>query len=84
MAKILIVEDEQAINDLICLNLRLVGHQCHQCFDGKEALSLLEGGRFDLVILDVMLPGASGFEIVEEIRIPPSFSLLQKGRLKTA
>ncbi|MBQ8216032.1 MAG: response regulator transcription factor [Clostridia bacterium] len=82
MAKILIVEDEQAINDLICLNLRLVGHQCHQCFDGKEALSLLEGERFDLVILDVMLPGASGFEIVEEIKDTPVIFVTAKGTLE--
>ena len=82
MAKILIVEDEQAINDLICLNLRLVGHQCHQCFDGKEALSLLEGERFDLVILDVMLPGASGFEIVEEIKDIPVIFVTAKGTLE--
>lgn len=63
MAKILIVEDEKSINNLIKLNLELVGHTCLQAFDGSAALSLAAGGRFDLAILDVMLPGASGFVI---------------------
>lgn len=67
MAKILIVEDEKAINDLIKFNLELVGHECSQVFDGasglKEALKL----KYDLIILDVMLPEFSGFEIMEHI-----------------
>ena len=41
MAKILIVEDEKSINDLILMNLSLVGHTCNQAFDGNEAFSAL-------------------------------------------
>lgn len=41
MAKILIVEDEKSINDLILMNLSLVGHICSQAFDGNETLSVL-------------------------------------------
>ena len=67
MARILIAEDERAINDLIMLNLELVGHKCSQVFDGEAALERALGENFDLVILDVMLPGLSGFEIIGKI-----------------
>ena len=65
MTNILIVEDEKAINDLIKLNLKLVGHECRQVFDGQEALSVLETWKPDLVILDVMLPCYDGFSLIE-------------------
>ena len=68
MAKILIVEDEKSINNLIKLNLELVGHPCLQAFDGNTALELTANGRFDLAILDVMLPGTNGIEICKNIR----------------
>ena len=68
MAKILIAEDEKSINDLIKLNLELVGHECFQVFDGESALFVAYGGRYDLVILDVMMPKMSGFEIMEELK----------------
>ena len=73
MAKILIAEDERAINDLIKLNLTLVGHKCEQAFDGAAALRLASSGQYDLVILDVMLPELSGFEIICQIKIPVIF-----------
>ena len=73
MAKILIAEDERAINDLIKLNLTLVGHKCEQVFDGEVALERALSGQYDLVILDVMLPGLSGFEIIGQIRTPVIF-----------
>ncbi len=68
MAKILIVEDELQINDLIMKNLRLVGHECVQLYDGREAVERAQSERFDLILLDVMLPGLSGFDVIEEIR----------------
>jgi DNA-binding response OmpR family regulator len=73
MAKILIAEDERAINDLIMLNLELVGHKCSQVFDGEDALERALSEAFDLVILDVMLPGLSGFEIIGKIDTPVIF-----------
>lgn len=73
MAKILIAEDERAINDLIRLNLSLVGHECAQVFDGEAALERALSEKFDLLILDVMLPGLSGFEIIGQIDIPVIF-----------
>ena len=56
MAKILIVEDEKAINDLVKFNLELVGHECSQVFDGESGLTEALKLKHDLIILDVMLP----------------------------
>lgn len=63
MAYILVAEDEIPINDLICKNLKLLGYKTAQAFDGPEALELAEKENFDLVLLDVMLPGMSGFQV---------------------
>lgn len=63
MAKVLVAEDEGAINELILWNLRLVGHEADGCFDGQTALELATSGSYDLLLLDVMLPGLSGFQV---------------------
>ncbi len=65
MAKILIVEDEKPINELIYRNLSLVGHECTQVYDGDAAEEELKTQKYDLALLDVMLPGQSGFEVIE-------------------
>ena len=66
MIRILVVEDDKAISDLICFNLKRSGYNPVACFDGTEAEELLErDSSFDLILLDVMLPGADGFEIME-------------------
>ena len=56
MAKILIVDDEPRIRELIREHLQYAGYVCEEAGDGSAALSLLSGGGFDLVILDVMMP----------------------------
>ena len=66
MATILIVEDDKAINDLIMLNLKLVGNECMQAFDGKKAIIALEQNTPDLVLLDVMIPYQDGFSLMEQ------------------
>ena len=63
MAYTWVAEDEIPINDLICKNLKLLGYKTAQAFDGPEALGLAEKENFDLVLLDVMLPGMSGFQV---------------------
>lgn len=68
MIRILIVEDERAISDLLKMNLTKAGYLCVCAYDGTEAADILERSRFDLVVLDVMLPGADGFELLEYIR----------------
>ncbi|MCL2527747.1 MAG: response regulator transcription factor [Defluviitaleaceae bacterium] len=67
MAHILIVEDDKPINGLIKKNLELVGHTCVSVFDGNAVAGAIENTRFDLVLLDVMLPGRDGFEIIQDI-----------------
>ncbi len=69
MVKILIVEDEKAISELQRISLEGAGYQCTCVYDGDTAADLLEEGqRFDLILLDVMLPGVDGFELMEYIR----------------
>ena len=68
MIKIFIVEDEKPISDLLRISLTKAGYQCTCVFDGMEAADILENERFDLILLDVMLPGADGFELMEYIR----------------
>ena len=68
MIKILIVDDEKAICDLIDLNLSTSGYHCKAVQNGLEAIDLIEKENFDLVLLDIMLPGADGFDVMEYIR----------------
>ena len=56
MIKILIVEDEKPISELIRLNLADAGYACTCVYDGEQAANLLEHELFDLILLDVMLP----------------------------
>lgn len=81
MADILIVEDELSINELIRRNLGLAGHRCTQAFDGEEAIELLGEKTFDLVILDIMLPGADGYEVFDQTHGIPVIFLTAKSEL---
>ena len=68
-ADILVIEDEEAINDLICMNLEAVGYHTVPFFDGGRVRShLKENSAYDLAILDVMLPDMDGFEVCKAIR----------------
>ena len=68
MIKILVVDDEKPICDLIDLNLSASGYQCRTVQDGLETLNIIESEPFDLILLDIMLPGADGYDIMEYIR----------------
>ena len=68
MAHILIVEDETHIAQMIEATLTLGGHTSQWCADGAQALSRIEEGSFDLVLLDVLLPGLDGFSIMSRIQ----------------
>lgn len=68
MAHILIVEDERHIAKMIEATLALGGHTSAWCDDGAAAPERVEEGCFDLVLLDVMLPGLDGFAVMEQIR----------------
>ena len=68
MIKVLIVEDEKPIANLIRLSLNKEGYACTCAFDGLAAVDLLEKNIYDLILLDVMLPHVDGFELLEYIR----------------
>lgn len=68
MIKILIAEDEDAIRDLVRMNLTNAGYGCTVAEDGVTAADLLQDGSFDLCILDIMLPGIDGYELLEYAR----------------
>ena len=81
MADILIVEDEFSINELIRKNLNLTGHHCTQAFDGLSAVDLLENDKFDLIVLDIMLPGLDGYQVLERAFGTPTIFLTAKSEL---
>lgn len=67
--KILVVEDDTAISELICMNLNVAGYETHPVYDGDEVEQVLRNeGGFDLALLDVMLPGRDGFELIEAMK----------------
>ena len=67
MIRILTVEDERAISNLIRMSLEKAGYSCTCAYDGAEAAELLEHSRYDLILLDIMLPEIDGFELMEYI-----------------
>jgi DNA-binding response OmpR family regulator len=68
MINILIVEDEKPIANLIKISLTKAGYTCTCVYDGLAASDLLETNTYDLVLLDIMLPGASGYDVLEYIK----------------
>src|SRR3546814_20734864 len=68
MARILIIEDEARIASFIAKGLRAEGHQSVVAEDGPKGLDLALGDDFDLVILDIGLPGMDGFEVLDHMR----------------
>lgn len=68
MANILIVEDDDSISELIHMNLSTEGYRCTCAHDGMEGAALLEKERFDLILLDIMLPGMDGYMLLEQIK----------------
>lgn len=68
MNYILVIEDDTDINNMIVSALTKAGYGCKQAFSGTEAMLYLDSERFDVIILDLMLPGRSGNSIIEEIK----------------
>jgi DNA-binding response OmpR family regulator len=83
-ARILIVEDETHLAQGLLFNLKAEGYDVTLTGDGEQALALLERERFDAVLLDVMLPGKSGFDVAIELRAAenyvPLMMLTARGR----
>ena len=86
MKRILVIEDETAINELICMNLEIAGYKPVPFFDGaKFSTHLKQEDAYDLALLDIMLPGKDGFELLEELkehRLPVIY-LTAKGDLQS-
>ena len=66
--RLLVVEDEKKLNDLITKKLEKEYYGVDSCFDGEEAVRYVEGTEYDAVILDIMLPKLDGFEVIKRIR----------------
>lgn len=82
--KILIVEDEKAIADLVSIHLKRAGYECDLATNGKKGADLIEKNSYDLILLDIMLPEIDGYELMEYIEpmgIPVIF-MTAKGSVK--
>src|SRR5216110_917342 len=66
--KVLVVEDERNIRDLVCLHLGLEGYTCEGLANGQEALARAGRERFDLLVLDLMIPGLDGVALCRAVR----------------
>ncbi|GAB2760118.1 hypothetical protein GCM10027020_10690 [Nocardioides salsibiostraticola] len=87
MARILVVDDDDDIRELLSLSLGLGGHVVEDARDGYLALELLTSGAFDLVILDVNMPHLNGLEVVSRLRassLSPQPMVLMLSALATA
>jgi len=71
--KILLVEDDQFLSSLLVNRLQKEGLAVTLAINGDEALSRLKEGQFDLILLDIILPGKSGFEAMEQIIASPQY-----------
>lgn len=83
MNRILIVEDEKPISNLLYINLRDEGYDCTCAMDGMEAADLIEQKHFDLVLLDLMIPKINGYELLDYIKPTgtPIIMITAMGRL---
>ncbi len=66
--RILVVEDERDLNNVICNKLKASGYSVDSCLNGEDALDYIHAGRYDGVLMDIMLPKINGFEVVKRLR----------------
>jgi two-component system alkaline phosphatase synthesis response regulator PhoP len=71
MAKILVVDDEATIRDMLAFKLRNAGHEVSLAIDGGEAMQHAGRDRPDLIVLDVMMPVLGGFEVLHRLKADP-------------
>lgn len=74
--RILVVDDEISISEFVSYNLKKEGYEVMTALDGDTALQLVEDNPFDLIVLDVMLPGMNGYEVCKRIRSVSSVPVL--------
>ncbi|MFA6938614.1 MAG: response regulator transcription factor [Treponema sp.] len=68
MVKILVAEDDEALNKSVCIFLNQNGFETKSCFNGNEAFDALYKNQYDLIISDIMMPEVDGFELAKNIR----------------
>lgn len=66
--RILVVEDERDLNSIICNKLMKEGYNVDACYDGMAALDYMEAERYDGAIMDIMIPGKDGIEVLKDMR----------------
>lgn len=74
--RLLIIEDERPIAEVMMLNLKRIGYQCDYAMDGEQGARMVEKQSYDLILLDIMLPKINGYELMEylyELEIPVIF-----------
>lgn len=76
MAKILVVEDEEKIARFIELELQHEGYETGKAADGRTGLEMAESGRYDLMLLDIMLPQLNGLEVLRRLRKSSSMPVI--------
>lgn len=74
MARILVADDDQDLNDLVSMKLEASGHEVLSAVDGEAALALATSERPDLIVLDWMLPRRNGLEVCRDVRSNPELS----------
>ena len=74
--KVLIVDDEKDIVDLVAYNLEKEGHEVLKAYDGERAMQIVRSKAPDLVVLDLMLPGIQGLEVCKRLRQDPPTALI--------
>src|SRR5690625_8024506 len=79
-AKILVVDDEKPIADILKFNLEKEGYSVICAYDGDEAIKLAETENPDLILLDIMLPGKDGNEVCREVRKTQTMPIIKIGR----
>ena len=72
MIRILIVEDDENISKMLAATLSIGDYEYDRCADGEEAVQAILNGTYDLILLDVMLPGVDGVELLRRMRAAPA------------
>ena len=74
--RILVAEDEKALNRVITKRLQSEGYSVDSCYDGEEALHFIKVGEFDAVIMDIMMPKMNGYDVCKHIRQTSNVSII--------
>lgn len=74
--KVLVVDDERAIADIIKFNLEKEGYQVETAYDGEEGLEKIKSFQPNLVVLDIMMPKKDGFQVLKEVRVSHKFPVI--------